>query len=346
MSNHQTRRGFTLIELLLVIAIIALLVGILLPGLSGARNEARAIKCAASARSVGQLMLAYSNDYRVYPPSYVYPSDSDGFNWRMDEQQGSDSSNGYLHWSYLITGRGETAQDAFQCPALWKGGAPAANWGTNDEDAEGWMINENPSVIDRQVKRVAYAPNDMIIPRNKFATTGNVQKPYRLVKQADVDSTAQGSSKTIVLAEWLNVDSYKSLSSTSQEGRIKSHRPITPVNNQGSSPFEPEKITARGSRIIPFFYPNVDASSGNSDLRTTDALGAGMIEDAQTVLNAIGRHHPPKGGAFGGTTNFTFLDGHVERLTIAETVQKRLWGDKFFSMTGDNRITPPNPATP
>lgn len=49
------RRGFTLIELLVVMAIIALLVGLLLPALSHMRTSARTSTCASNLRGLGQL---------------------------------------------------------------------------------------------------------------------------------------------------------------------------------------------------------------------------------------------------------------------------------------------------
>lgn len=56
------RRGFTLIELLVVIAVIALLVSLLLPALSGAREAGRAAVCGVHMRGVMIGLAAYETD--------------------------------------------------------------------------------------------------------------------------------------------------------------------------------------------------------------------------------------------------------------------------------------------
>jgi prepilin-type N-terminal cleavage/methylation domain-containing protein/prepilin-type processing-associated H-X9-DG protein len=56
------RRGFTLIELLVVVAIIALLVSILLPALSGVRSRAKATACTSHLRQVGLSLRSYAEE--------------------------------------------------------------------------------------------------------------------------------------------------------------------------------------------------------------------------------------------------------------------------------------------
>jgi prepilin-type N-terminal cleavage/methylation domain-containing protein/prepilin-type processing-associated H-X9-DG protein len=57
------RGGFTLIELLVVIAIIALLIGILLPGLSEARKLGRLMVCKTNMRTLAQGVNSYAVEY-------------------------------------------------------------------------------------------------------------------------------------------------------------------------------------------------------------------------------------------------------------------------------------------
>ncbi|MFN0133664.1 MAG: DUF1559 domain-containing protein [Phycisphaerales bacterium] len=66
--RKPNRRAFTLIELLVVIAIIALLIGILLPGLAGAREAGRRTKCLANQRSIGMALSMYVDAWKEWTP--------------------------------------------------------------------------------------------------------------------------------------------------------------------------------------------------------------------------------------------------------------------------------------
>jgi len=65
-------KAFTLIELLVVVAIIALLISILLPSLSRARELAKRSVCASNLRGIGQAMHIYSNENQEWFPNHYY----------------------------------------------------------------------------------------------------------------------------------------------------------------------------------------------------------------------------------------------------------------------------------
>ena len=66
--SNARRSAFTLIELLVVVAIIALLVSILLPSLSKAREQAKAAVCASRMRSFGQASALYESQFKSFVP--------------------------------------------------------------------------------------------------------------------------------------------------------------------------------------------------------------------------------------------------------------------------------------
>ncbi len=107
------KKAFSLVELLVVISILALLVGILLPALSRAREAGRASVCLSNLRSVGQALV----NYTVTNADHVVPS----YNMTPGTWQGA-PDNPLDGWCCILdrdgfmSGTQSFLANAFLCP--------------------------------------------------------------------------------------------------------------------------------------------------------------------------------------------------------------------------------------
>ncbi len=66
--SNDRKSAFTLIELLVVIAIIALLISLLVPSLSRAKDLVKKVSCASNVRNIGLAVTQYHMDYHGWMP--------------------------------------------------------------------------------------------------------------------------------------------------------------------------------------------------------------------------------------------------------------------------------------
>lgn len=332
--------GFSLLELLVAVAVIGVLIAVVTPSLSGARESSRALVCSANTRSVAQGVAAYANTYKDrMPPSYVGADTGAAaagtLRWNIHTGDGSDVP--IIHWTRMVFGDAPEMDDrGFACPSVPEGGAPRAR--ASEETREPWQ-RSSPPPPDWQPARLAYTVNGALMPPGTLMN--HWPRSSRLVGAGEVERPDQ----TVLVTEFYHDERAGWRAIAEDNERSRSNRPIMPFIGGSTGPYQVYSEPNLGSRPR-FFYPTERSVLTKRQIERVGEL-FGVVNlitsDAISSLNAVGRQHATRGSAKGydgGAANMAMADGHVERMHVRESLRRRAWGERFWGISGRNEVDP------
>ena len=111
----RRRTGFTLVELLVVVAILGMLVGMLVPILTRAKELGRRAVCAKNLQSAAHAMRTYATEFQAYPALYLGRPGT----WLIGAQvtQSNYQYKGNSCNMYAVVALGHISSAAFICPS-------------------------------------------------------------------------------------------------------------------------------------------------------------------------------------------------------------------------------------
>jgi prepilin-type N-terminal cleavage/methylation domain-containing protein/prepilin-type processing-associated H-X9-DG protein len=115
MAKH--RSGFTLVELLVVIGVIAILAGILLPAIAGARQSARQMECSNNLRQIALAIVQYADNNDGIFPAARQPSGV-RYRWQMSLAPYVGRVTRYDFEQESTSWANPIVNESFNCPAI------------------------------------------------------------------------------------------------------------------------------------------------------------------------------------------------------------------------------------
>lgn len=329
----RSRLGFTLVELLVAIAIIGLLISILLPSISKARQSSYTVKCAANMRTIMQAVNLYAVTYNGTFPGSPY------------------TSGAHIRYSgapaeFIPPGVTANASDTANAPgvvSMWDWVSPSAKM-------MGLKFNEGPTGNDRKERFIQFlrpgtpftCPSndfvasyfgldwgslpiqsyttslDFMLKRNTNGTTSNasvglfVTRPEWNVPSGYTPKLAKiGSPSTkVYLSEGMRFVDGTSLAFTYNSS-------VTSVQ-MGGTHSEQRLYVAIGFNRSRLLYG-----------KYADRTSVSVPSTARAMLLAY-RHGSRKVGdprdAY--KMNMAYFDGHVETNTLSQTLDPKLHSPK------------------
>ena len=165
--------AFTLIELLTVIAIIAILMGLLFPVLGSAKNQARRQSAAVAIRNIVSACKSYQTDYSKFPPVPAALT-------------GSESTNGYYAFGDTADGGATVGNEQLFDVLRSINRGPNANYALNKRQQKYFEMGK---------AKDATAPRDGFVDGSEFTsgTQGQLMDPWGKQYSVILDAADSGT---------------------------------------------------------------------------------------------------------------------------------------------------------
>ncbi len=285
--------AFTLIELLVVVAVIALLIAILVPSLSRARQRAQGVRCLANLHGIGLGLVTYQNQN----DNYVVPSyNMRGFDITSMTYSGANAppANVIDGWAAIldndgvVRGSNGLTSNIFYCPS------------TVDDAG----LNDAPYYDDTSPLGYFDWPATFRGPGGDKPPAGDPSSALPIANFGDGYGLYQHE---IRCSYWLNANNPTGTSAPT----TALPAPLYYTQSVGFGPY-PDGSYLPPVRATVFRRPSalIVATDGVYSGRQSKAQKGTHIADASAAYR-IGYRHSNSSG-LNNTTNVVFADGHAE----------------------------------